>query len=120
MIFGRGRGATAPIAAEIHAYDRVIVGKLRRHVSPHQAGPRKAVHHKNWRSLTIAPYKDNVVAYLDFGCLELIGLGDRLSGSVSRQDRRRQGNARSRGDRAKQSATFVTHVPASGKVPPNR
>src|ERR1700684_3521391 len=106
MIFGRGRRATAPIATEIHAYDRVVVGKLRRHISPHQAGPRKAMHHEHWRSLAVAPAKDGVATDFHFDWFKLTGLGDRLSGCTSWQDRCRQGGARSRCDRAEQRATF--------------
>src|SRR5580698_9138242 len=106
MIFGRGRRTTAPIATEIHAYDRVVVGKLRRYVSPHQAGPRKAMHHEHWRSLAVAPDKDSAATDFYFDRFKLIGLGDGLSGCTSWQDRRRQGSARSRCDRAEQGATF--------------
>src|SRR6185295_11514531 len=44
MILCGGWHAAAPIAAEIDANHGVAVRKARCHVTPHQAGPRKAVH----------------------------------------------------------------------------
>src|SRR3981081_1316204 len=54
VILCGGWHAAAPIAAEIHTNHSVAVCEARRHVTPHQAGPGKTVHHEQRRSFSIS------------------------------------------------------------------
>jgi hypothetical protein len=102
VILCGGWHAAAPIAPEIHTNHGVAVRKARCHVTPHQAGPRKAVHHEQRRSFSISSYENGVVAGLDFRRLEVTRIGrccsaGGLSGDILRCKCRRQSGAGCRG-----------------------
>ena len=50
----------APISAQVHADHRVVLGKLGREGSPHQARAGEAVHHQNGRSVSITAHDNRV------------------------------------------------------------
>src|SRR5580658_4253731 len=54
VIVGRSRDSAAAVGAKVYANYGVIVSKLGREKSPHQAGAGEAVHQENWRPTSVA------------------------------------------------------------------
>ena len=58
------------VGAQVSTDHGVVLGKLRREESPHQASAGKAVHHQNGRPLSVPADEYGVARNFDFGSFE--------------------------------------------------
>src|SRR4051812_31221444 len=72
MVWGGDRTGAAPVAPQISADDRKVVGKQRRDAAPHQVCLRKAVQQEDRRSRSVRAYEDAGLTRLNLSACEVI------------------------------------------------